>query len=154
MATDPHPLSQIKTMRGEALDARIQLQPLAAFRAGELANPVKHLLAQPLRPRALIRHQVVHITKASPKQTGHDPKTRRGGDLALASDECEAITLCQLLSNGRHKFFLLQIPAQLEHARPAIPNVGVSLGEYYGHNVCGASVVKRLWEDRKSTAFP
>ena len=45
MAADGHPLPQIKTMGGETLDARIQLQAFATLFARELTEPVQQLLA-------------------------------------------------------------------------------------------------------------
>lgn len=93
VAADEHAMPQIKPMRSESLDSRIQLQPFATLRTRKFAKPIQQLFAESLRACLLVRHEVIHITKVSPRQTMKHPKTSNGCNLLLASNVSKPITL-------------------------------------------------------------
>src|SRR3954469_2603498 len=97
MTTNRHSMPQIKSMSPMALHAGIQFQPMATLSAGIFAKPFHQLRAQSLRPRLLIRDQVIHVTKPSPGETLQQTEAGDGLHLPFGSNESEPITFSKLL---------------------------------------------------------
>src|SRR5437867_141861 len=136
VASDVHAHCEIKSMRTEALHARIQVQLLAAICLGMLHKPREHLLAKTFGPFRLIGYQVIDIHAFTPPQVFQQPKASHAFNRAVVLQKYQVITPLRLSLNAFEEISLYEARAQLRDDRIAAQNLFATLGDDHAHSAC------------------
>src|SRR5437867_8570533 len=133
MRRDAHPVSQIKTVRIEALHARIEVQLRAPVRVSASDTPVKPCV--PVAARALRRsgHQIVHVQYPAPGKELRDTEAGDGSHGAGLLDERQMIATLPLLpADALDELPLDNVRTQLRHCRETPADLVVRFGQSDG----------------------
>src|SRR5262245_6317947 len=102
-------------MRVESLNARVELERLAALFPRAFDEPLDQLLAVALRPLAFVGHQVVDIEHPAREQVLDDPESSQRSDGAVVLEQREPIASLFLNPDASDELLLAQVLAQLVH---------------------------------------